>query len=251
MPEMLTQMAKPIPILTYHQIAPKPAKGTPFRSLCVAPADFAKQMGWLKLLGYQGLSMGALMPYLLGEKTGKVVGITFDDGYQNNLVHALPALQRNGFSSTCYVVSKLLGKTNVWDKEVGIPQVPLMTANELRLWIEGGQEVGAHTREHLHLPGLERAQALDEIAGCKSDLESLLQVPVDHFCYPYGDYGAEQVDLVRGSNYKSATTTRRGRCHAGMSLLELPRVTVVRRTTRVGLALKIMTGYEDRKANAN
>jgi peptidoglycan/xylan/chitin deacetylase (PgdA/CDA1 family) len=247
MTELLTQTTAPISILTYHQIAPKPAKGTPFRSLCVDPRDFAKQMRWLKRLGYQGLSMGALMPYLLGEKTGKVVGITFDDGYQNNLVHALPELQRNGFSSTCYVVSQLIGKTNIWDKDVGIPQVPLMTSSELKLWMEGGQEVGAHTREHVHLPKLDSEQAYFEIAGCKSEIESLISVPVEHFCYPYGDYAAGQVEQVRQSKFRSATTTKRGRCYAGMSMFELPRVSVVRRTTRLGLAIKIMTGSEDRK----
>jgi len=39
----------------------------------------------LKTLGYQGLSMSGLEPYLRGEKSGKVVGITLDDGFVNNL----------------------------------------------------------------------------------------------------------------------------------------------------------------------
>jgi peptidoglycan/xylan/chitin deacetylase (PgdA/CDA1 family) len=87
---MPTLNRQPIPILVYHQIAGAPPKGSPFRGLYVAPAAFARQMAWLKLLGYKGLSMGALQPYLRGELSGKVVGITFDDGYRNNLTHALP-----------------------------------------------------------------------------------------------------------------------------------------------------------------
>jgi peptidoglycan/xylan/chitin deacetylase (PgdA/CDA1 family) len=95
----------PVPILTYHQVAEAPVKGTAFRSLSVAPADFRRQMAFLHGLGYQGLSMTALQPFLKGERQGKVFGITFDDGYLNNLTHALPVLQQYGFSSTCYVVS--------------------------------------------------------------------------------------------------------------------------------------------------
>lgn len=247
MPEAITRNIRPIPILTYHQIAPKPVKGTPFRSLCVAPAHFARQMSFLKLLGYQGLSMGALMPYLRGERQGKVVGITFDDGYQNNLMHALPLLYRHGFSSTCYVVSQLVGKTNVWDRDQGIPQVPLMTPGELRSWVAGGQEVGSHTRHHVHLSQLDAAACQSEVVGCKTELEALLGTPVDHFCYPYGDYAPMHVQMVLDAGYSTATTTQRGRCHAGADLLELKRVTIARRTSRLRMWIKLATAYEDRE----
>ena len=80
------------PILMYHQIDASPARGTPLRGLTVTPGSFARQMGLLRLLGYRGVSMTGLEPYLRGETTGKVVGITFDDGYRNNLEHALPVL---------------------------------------------------------------------------------------------------------------------------------------------------------------
>ncbi|NCX06152.1 MAG: polysaccharide deacetylase family protein, partial [Actinobacteria bacterium] len=78
-----TENSSPIPILMYHQIEVAPAKGAPLRGLVVAPTSFARQMHLLKLLGYQGLSMTDLLPYLRGERVGKVVGITFDDGFLN------------------------------------------------------------------------------------------------------------------------------------------------------------------------
>ena len=82
------------PILMYHQIDASPPKGTPLRGLTVTPERFGRQMGLLRWMGYRGVSINELEPYLRGEKTGKVVGITFDDGYRNNLEHALPVLQR-------------------------------------------------------------------------------------------------------------------------------------------------------------
>ena len=117
---------KKIPILMYHQVDAEPPKGSPMRGLVVEPATFARHMAALNALGYQGKSMGDLLPYLKGQKRGKVFGITFDDGYENNLRCALPVLKRFGFTSTCYIVANQVGKTNGWDKERGVLQVPLM-----------------------------------------------------------------------------------------------------------------------------
>jgi peptidoglycan/xylan/chitin deacetylase (PgdA/CDA1 family) len=237
----------PIPILVYHQISEAPPRGAPFRGLYVAPKAFARQMALLGLLGYQGLSMSALLPYLRGEKSGKVVGITFDDGYLNNLTEALPVLQRHGFSATCYAVSNLLGKTNEWDREIGIAQVPLMNANQLRQWVAGGQEVGSHTQNHVRLLQSDASAALAEMTQDKATLEDLLAMPVQHFCYPYGEYAAQHVAMARQAGFQTVTTTRRGRSSGKDSLLELPRVPIVRSTGLPVFWLKIATAYEDRE----
>ena len=242
-----TANRKPIPILVYHQIASAPPKGSPFRSLYVAPDDFARQMSWLKRLGYTGLSMSALLPYLRGEQAGKVVGITFDDGYQNNLAHALPALLKQGFSSTCYAVSGLLGKTNAWDRALGIAQTPLMNEEELRQWARAGQEVGSHTHGHIDLTKADDQTARGDMSSGKTGLEAVIGQLVSQFCYPYGHYEARHVEMASELGFAAATTTQRSRCHAGMDLLKLPRVPVLRSTSLPVFWLKIATAYEDRR----
>jgi peptidoglycan/xylan/chitin deacetylase (PgdA/CDA1 family) len=233
--------------LTFHQIAPEPPKGSGFRSLCVDPKVFAAQMGFLHALGWQGLSMSGLMPFLRGERQGKVFGITFDDGYLNNLTRAAPVLQRLGFSSTCYVVSGMLGQTNAWDRENGVPSSELMSSHHLRQWLQAGQEIGAHTRHHVRLLMLDAAVCRDEITGCKAELEQITGAPVQHFCYPYGEFTPAHVAQVADAGYQTATTTQRGRCHGGDALLRLPRVPVLRRTGRPLLWWKLMSRYEDRR----
>ena len=237
----------PIPILMYHQIEVAPAKGAPLRGLCVAPQSFARQMYLLKLLGYRGVSMTDLLPYLRGERVGKVVGITFDDGFLNNHTNALPVLQRHGFSSTCFAVSQHVGKTNQWDHKIGIASAPLMNAEQLRQWIDGGQEIGAHTRHHVKLSQVSTQDAAQEIAFSKSELESVTGSPVRHFCYPYGDFTQEHVDMARAAGYMSATTTARGRCLAGEDFMQLPRAIVTRSTSLLLLWMKLATRYEDRR----
>lgn len=239
----------PIPVLVYHQIDAAPPKGASFRSLYVSPAAFARQMQLLDVLGYQGLSMSGLMPYLRGETHGKVVGITFDDGYLNNLTHALPVLQQHGFSSTCYAVSQRLGQTNVWDEAQGIIQTPLMDAGQLRQWVAGGQEVGAHTRHHVFLPQCDNRTCLEEMTLGRAELEEATGSAVTHFCYPYGQYTAEHVAMARQAGYETVTTTQRRRVASGADLWQLPRVPILRSTTLPVFWLKVGTGYEDRRKN--
>ena len=240
-----------IPILMYHQIDAEPPKGSPMRGLVVSPKTFSKQMTALKLLGYQGKSMGDLLPYLNGEKRGKVFGITFDDGYENNLRCALPVLKRHGFSSTCYVVANQVGKTNSWDLERGVVQVPLMNALQLQAWVDAGQEIGSHTLNHANLDTLTETEQAIEIGQSKTQLEALVQQKsgVQHFCYPYGGLNKTAVQSVKSAGYLTATTTVRGRAVQGQSDdLLLPRVLVSRTTTWMQLLLKCLSRYEDKRA---
>jgi peptidoglycan/xylan/chitin deacetylase (PgdA/CDA1 family) len=237
----------PIPILMYHQIDTPPARGTPMRGMVVSPRRFAAQMGLLRCMGYRGLSMSELMPYLTGERRGKVVGITFDDGYRNTLEHALPILKARGFTATCYAVSRKLGGCNDWDAALGVPQKPLMTAAELAAWVAAGMEVGAHTRHHVDLSALPDDEARVEIEQSRGELENAIQAPVRHFCYPYGRFLPQHVDMVRTAGFATAVTVRRGRAEGADDLLQLPRVLVAQATHLAQFALKLWTGYEDRR----
>ncbi len=235
-----------IPILMYHQIDAPPPRGTPLRGLVVSPGSFARQMSLLRLLGYRGLSMRDLEPYLKGEKQGKVVGMTFDDGYRNNLQHALPVLQRHGFTATCYAVSTLFGGRNSWDEGL-VAQTPLMTREEWLAWRDAGMDIGSHTRTHARLPDLSLDAAREEIAGSRQELEQALGCEVRHFCYPYGRYTPEHAALAREAGYATATTTNRGRVQACEDPYTLRRIMVACSTHLALFAAKVLTRYEDRR----
>ena len=240
-------MASPIPILMYHQVDAPPPRGTALRGLVVAPAAFARQMALLASLGYQGLSMRDLEPYLRGEREGKVVGITFDDGYQNNLTHALPALTRHRFTATCYGVSQQLGGSNVWDADK-VASKPLMTVGEWRQWQAAGMDVGSHTRHHADLTVLSEAAAREEITRSRDELQQTIGAEVRHFCYPYGRFHPQHARMALEAGYVSATTTQRGRVRAGDDAFTLKRIMVARATHPLQFWLKVATAYEDRRA---
>ena len=242
----LTANRHTIPILTYHQIAEAPPRGAAFRRVYVPPQRFRAQMAWLKRLGWRGVSMRELMPYLRGEAEGRVVGLTFDDGYRNNLESALPVLQEMAFTATCYVVSGQLGGTNAWDHALGVEPAPLMTAQQVRAWTAAGMEVGSHTRGHIRMADATHAEVGEQLSGSRQDLENMLGMSVRQFCYPFGQYRDEQVEQVRAAGYDAATTTSRGRVHGGDDLYTLRRIPVVRSTAWPQFLLKTMSRYEDK-----
>lgn len=235
-----------IPILMYHNIG-QPSKQARLKGLYVSSSAFARQMFLLRLFGYQGLSMSAAMPYLRGEKSGRVAAITFDDGYVDTLQNALPILLKNGFSATCYVVSKRLGQYNDWDASSLNIQKPLMTTEQVLAWHAAGMEVGAHTRTHPRLSDCDDTQLFDEISGSKTDLETLTGGAVKQFCYPYGELNERVIAAVDQAGFWGATTTQRGRAKVGDNHLLLKRILVSGSTLPHLFLLKLLSQYEDRR----
>ena len=74
-----------------------------------------------------------------------------------------------------------------------------------------GHEIGAHTKTHADLPTLTLAQQQDEVAGGRQDLISWGTVgPVNSFAYPYGDYDATTLQVVKDAGFSSALSTNDG-----------------------------------------
>src|SRR5690606_15283700 len=236
-----------VPILMYHQIGEPAPKGSPYRSLTVHPASFRRQMLWLKRLGYRGLSMRDIMPYVKGEKRGKVVGITFDDGYRNVYAHALPVLREAGFTATNYFVARQMDGGNVWDYGEGVAHSDLMSEAEMQDWARQGMEVGSHTLNHARLSAVSEEEAKKEIEGSRTELEALLGEPVTAFCYPYGAENARVRELVRLAGYTNATTTEVGLARTNDDPFGLPRVMVARSTHLIRFLQKCITKMEDKR----
>jgi len=70
-------------------------------------------------------------------------------------------------------------------------------------------EIGGHTLTHVRLPTVPLRTADEEIRLGKSCLEDVVQVKINAFCYPMGDYRPEHVELVRRAGFVVARTVRR------------------------------------------
>lgn len=219
-----------VPILVYHHIAAV-SSNVPFRSLFVDPKRFANQMKWLNNVGYQGLSIRDAMPYLKGEKTGKIVVLTFDDGFLNVLENAAPTLAEFGFTATNYFVANQIGGSNIWDRAVGIPQAACMSVAQMREWSALGHEVGAHTLDHVNLNNTSDDEARRQISESKSRLEDMLGTEVPNFCYPYGANNHTHRLMAREAGFQTAVTTVPARTKPDDDPFGIPRIYIRRNHT--------------------
>ena len=220
-----------VPILLYHQIIAPPPKPMPFRSMFVRPASFARQMAWLKLLGYKGLSLREAAPYIGGEKKGKVAAITFDDGSTNVFETAAPILARHGFTATNFIVANQIGGTNAWDHHLGIVETPCMDAGQIRSWVEMGHEIGSHTLDHVHLNAVTDEEARRQISRSRQVLEDLTGTEVTSFAYPHGEQSSRHRHMVEEAGYSCAGIVKRRRSNRNDDPFGLPRITVRRSDT--------------------
>lgn len=129
--------------------------------------------------------------------------VTFrlDDGLGNQYSAAAPMLDAAGFKGTFYIISRETAD-NGFPGFVSKAQVQDLAAR--------GHEIGAHTRTHPHLTTLTSQQEQDEIAGSRQDLLGWSVGPVLSFAYPYGEYDATTLQIVRDAGFTSAAATISG-----------------------------------------
>jgi peptidoglycan/xylan/chitin deacetylase (PgdA/CDA1 family) len=211
------------PVLTYHHVGSRPV-GTRIKGLFVSSRLFARQMEEFSAEKFATPTYANVLANP-GRPQSEVV-ITFDDGFVDVLENALPVLREHKYSSIQFLVADLLGKTNEWQQRAGDVSQPLMNHSQIREWLAADQEIGAHTLTHPWLTRIPLAAAKEEITASKKKLEDWFGRPIDHFCYPYGDWNPAVRDLVQEAGYKTACTTERGLNESGQDAFTLKRITV-------------------------
>lgn len=190
-------------VLCYHRVS------TDSDELSVTPSAFRSQMEFVLGARANPETLDDALDRLQAGTLGRDVCVTFDDGYHDNLEHAIPVLRDLGIPATIFVASKLIDGTApvYWYEQ----PPPLLTWSELReISHEGLVAIGAHSRTHRALPKLPDDQAWDEIAGSRGDVEQRLGRPVTSFAYPAGLYGEREARMVREAGYRAGVTCEPG-----------------------------------------
>jgi peptidoglycan/xylan/chitin deacetylase (PgdA/CDA1 family) len=159
--------------------------------------------------------------------------VTIDDGHAGNAA-LVEVLRRHGLVPTIFLTSSIVGTDRgFWFEGLDAPTaaalklVPTaerlaaveelapvgggggarqaLSADEIEA-LRGICEFGSHTRLHPILPMCDDAEARDEIAGSRAEVEALVGEPCRHFAYPNGAYTERDVELTRQAGYDSART---------------------------------------------
>ncbi len=98
-------------ILMYHRVAPDPTNHCP--SWNVTPDRFRQQLQGLLKAGYRAWSLTDLLHEFRSEHEvpDNVFVVTFDDGYANNYIHALPILQELHVPATIFLATGYLNSS--------------------------------------------------------------------------------------------------------------------------------------------
>lgn len=191
-------------VLNYHSITALPVSGDRYQM--TTPRElFDGQMRFLKESGYKVLTCGEAFS-AVGKSASlppRTICITFDDGFKDNLVNALPVLRKYGFKATIFLTIDFIGKDDSYLDWKDIDELAMT----------GLFSFGSHAMSHRKLSLLGDDEIIKEIGDSKKILEDRIKAPVDIFAYPFGCYGSfddRSITAVRDSGYKAAVTTIAG-----------------------------------------
>ncbi len=201
-------------VLMYHKVNDRPEN-----PLTVPVSLFDEQMAQLPELGYRVVDLDAVLDAYRGGAPlpERSVLITFDDGYRDNLEHALPILRKHGYPAVLFVPIGFLDGSKALPHEERLVARglvnPTLSWEDLAELEAGGVRIESHGITHRPLADLEVDEATTEIVLSKLRLEDRLGRPVRAFAYIKGSeahYRPVHASLVRQAGYDLAFTSVSG-----------------------------------------
>ena len=190
--------SQPVPILMYHVIGETPA-GARLPALFVAPRRFATHVRALRSAGYRAVTLQQVWDAWHGRASlpRRPVVVSFDDGTQGQLRHALPVLRRAGWPGVLNLAWNFLPKIGGTDA--------------VRRLARAGWEIDSHSLTHPDLTQLPDAELRRELTGARTRIRRAFGPrAANFFAYPSGRYGARVQQAVRAAGYLAATTVEPG-----------------------------------------
>jgi len=134
--------------------------------------------------------------------------ITFDDGFENLLTNAVPALKERKLPFTIFFISDYFGKTPEWEFEGNHPDMNerIMTVEQMNNLPRDLITIGSHSVTHNMLTTHLEEDLVYELEESKKILEKLSGRSVDTIAFPNGEYNNFIVQKSFASGYKRVFT---------------------------------------------
>ncbi len=201
----------------YHHVGDLPPNPDGIRrDLTVSPDNFERQLVYFAETRARTVHLDHLMDHLAGrsELPPRAIVLTFDDGYDDNYLHAFPLLKQYGMVGTFFIPTGLVGRPGY------------MTWEQLEEMAAAGMAIEAHSISHADLTKIAPAQLARELAVPKQELEDHLGRPCRFLAYPGGRFDPAVIRATKAAGYTAAVTTQHGLRHTGAGPFELTRVRV-------------------------
>ena len=235
-----------IPVLMYHRVGV--AKTNAERTYCIGAERFADHMRALSRMGWRAISVDDFVSWLdrdleLPERT---FVLTFDDGFAGVYEHAHPVLKMLGWPATMFLVSGLIGQTDIWPKtgQSAEHNHPLLDRRQIDVMRREGWSFHGHSRNHLDLTSLPDAELDEQLSGCRADLRELGLNP-RFFAYPYGRFTEREASAVIAAGYEAAFSVQSGFNRRDVDRMRIRRLDVFGTDTPGMLLRKLALGSND------
>ena len=180
-------------------------------TLSVTPQAFERQIGLLAARGYRGVTFAEAVER---PHRGKVMAVTFDDGYESVDELARPILDRFGIPATVFVPTGLVGEEQPmsWpgiDHWIGTQherELRPMSWQTLRSLATAGWEIGSHSVSHPSLPTLDDDELREELVTSRKECARMTETSCHSLAVPYGDCDARVVAAAREAGYSAVAT---------------------------------------------
>ena len=208
-----------IPILMYHHLESlEPNASLVLRTWTVSPSSFGEQLDYLVAHDFHTITFSQLDSFFENGTFLPLhsVILTFDDGWSDDYYTAFPDLRARGMVGTFFVPTAY----------AGAPGGKLLSWEQIGEMDAAGMEFGGHTINHPDLKILSKEEALHQLQNSKSTMEEKLGHPTIAFDYPFGNYNADVIALVRQVGYRAAVGLCCGYKLRAEILLTLPRIRI-------------------------
>jgi peptidoglycan/xylan/chitin deacetylase (PgdA/CDA1 family) len=182
------------PVLMYHSVS-----DTSW-FFAVTPKDFDRQMCYLKKF-FTPVKLRDIVDFLEGKRAlpEHAVAVTFDDGYQDFLINALPILKKYRIPATLFVCAGTVDR-----KELG-SYFPLLDWREIQ---EVGKsslvDIGSHAMSHKKLTRILPGEAENEIVSSRVVIGEEASIRSQFFAYPKGSFDSVLEGVVLRAGYRGA-----------------------------------------------
>lgn len=215
----------PVHVLFYHRICDDRANDWTMRV-----SEFEVQISWLAK-NFDIVSLQEAQQRIAsGHNTRPTVSITFDDGYADNGLHAIPLLMKRGLPFTYFVCLQNIqtGQPFAHDVKRGRPLEPNDVSVIRMMANSPNVEIGAHTRTHADLGAIDnRDELFAEVIAASRELEKLIDHKVRYFAFPFGqpaNLNAEVFRILRQQGFAGACSAYGGRNEIGGDAFHIQRM---------------------------
>ena len=225
-------------LLTYHRVT----DAHPDDRLCIPVQRFEAQMRWLQEAGYRTVSYADATAWVADGRAlpERALVLTFDDGFEDNFVHARPAMERHGLRGIFFVPSGFIQSAT----DAHAPADRPMSWTQLRQLVAAGHEIGGHSVTHRKLAEIPPAEVPGEARECKEALERGVGASAAFFCYPAGSYDAHVKRCVQEAGWRGACTVKPGPVRRGDDPFELTRTEISAFDTLWDFQKKLAGSYD-------